>query len=55
MFDTMAAYAFAKLRFPGRNFLFFFLLLTLMVPFQVNLIPLYRIMVGCTRSARTLA
>ena len=45
VFDTMAAYAFAKLRFPGRNFLFFFLLLTLMVPFQVNLIPLYRIMV----------
>lgn len=46
VFDTMAAYAFAKLRFPGRNFLFFFLLLTLMVPFQVNLIPLYRIMVN---------
>jgi len=46
VFDTMAAYAFAKLKFPGRNFLFFFLLLTLMVPFQVNLIPLYRIMVG---------
>ena len=45
VFDTAAAYAFAKLRFPGRNVLFFFLLLTLMVPFQVNLIPLYRIMV----------
>jgi multiple sugar transport system permease protein len=49
VFDTMAAYAFAKLKFPGRNFLFFFLLLTLMVPFQVNLIPLYRIMVGLHR------
>jgi len=45
VFDTSAAYAFAKLRFPGRNALFFLLLLTLMVPFQVNLIPLYRIMV----------
>jgi multiple sugar transport system permease protein len=45
VFDTAAAYAFAKLRFPGRNFLFFALLVTLMVPFQVNLIPLYRIMV----------
>ena len=45
VFDTAAAYAFAKLRFPGRNFLFFLLLVTLMVPFQVNLIPLYRIMV----------
>jgi ABC-type glycerol-3-phosphate transport system permease component len=43
--DTAAAYAFAKLRFPGRDFLFFALLLTLMVPLQVNLIPLYRIMV----------
>jgi multiple sugar transport system permease protein len=46
VFDTAAAYAFAKLRFPGRNVLFFLLLITLMVPFQVNLIPLYRIMVG---------
>jgi multiple sugar transport system permease protein len=45
VFDTAAAYAFAKLRFPGRNVLFFLLLITLMVPFQVNLIPLYRIMV----------
>lgn len=45
VFDTAAAYAFAKLRFPGRNVLFFLLLITLMIPFQVNLIPLYRIMV----------
>ncbi len=45
IFGTAAAYAFAKLRFPGRDLLFFVFLLTLMVPFQVNLIPLYRIMV----------
>ena len=45
LFGTAAAYAFAKLRFPGRDAIFFLLLLTLMVPFQVNLIPLYRIMV----------
>ncbi len=45
VFGTVAAYAFAKLRFPGRDLLFFVCLLTLMVPFQVNLIPLYRIMV----------
>jgi ABC-type glycerol-3-phosphate transport system permease component len=45
LFDTAAAYAFAKLRFPGRDVLFFALLITLMIPFQVNLIPLYRIMV----------
>ena len=49
LFDTAAAYAFAKLRFPGRDFLFFVLLITLMVPFQVNLIPLFRIMVALHR------
>jgi multiple sugar transport system permease protein len=45
IFGTMAAYAFAKLRFPGRDAIFAVFLLTLMVPFQVNLIPLYAIMV----------
>jgi multiple sugar transport system permease protein len=45
IFGTAAAYAFAKLRFPGRDRIFFLLLLTLMVPFQVNLIPLYKMMV----------
>lgn len=43
-FCTLAGYAFSKLRFPGRDKIFFVLLLTLMVPFQVNLIPLYKIM-----------
>ncbi len=45
VFGTMAAYAFAKLRFPGRDLIFGVMLLTLMVPFQVNLVPLYSIMV----------
>src|SRR5215813_4679804 len=44
LFDTLAAYAFAKMRFPGRDRIFFVMLLGLMVPFQVNLIPLYQIM-----------
>lgn len=43
-FATLAGYAFAKLKFPGRDKIFFVLLLTLMVPFQVNLIPLYKLM-----------
>ncbi len=43
-FDTLAAYAFAKLKFPGRDLIFFVLLMALMVPLQVNLIPMYRIM-----------
>jgi multiple sugar transport system permease protein len=38
---SMAAYAFARLRFPGRNVLFFVILATLMIPQEVNLIPLY--------------
>jgi ABC-type glycerol-3-phosphate transport system permease component len=43
-FDTLAAYTFAKLTFPGRDKIFFIMLLALMVPFQVNMIPLYKIM-----------
>ncbi len=43
-FDTLAAYAFAKLKFPGRDTILFILLMALMVPMQVNLIPMYRIM-----------
>jgi multiple sugar transport system permease protein len=54
VFDTAAAYAFAKLRFPGRNFLFFMLLITLMVPFQANMIPLYRIMVALHKTTPLL-
>jgi ABC-type glycerol-3-phosphate transport system permease component len=45
VFGTAAAYAFAKLRFPGRDVIFFALLLTLMVPPQVNLIPVFKMMV----------
>jgi multiple sugar transport system permease protein len=41
---SLAAYAFARLRFPGKNILFFLLLLTLMIPGQVMLIPNYLVM-----------
>ena len=41
---SMAGYAFARLRFPGRNFLFMFLLASLMVPGQVTIIPIYLMM-----------
>ncbi len=40
-FDSMAAYAFARMRFRGRNVLFGIILLTMMIPFQVVMIPLY--------------
>lgn len=40
-FDSMAAYAFARMRFKGKNILFSIILLTMMIPFQVVMIPLY--------------
>ncbi len=43
---TMAGYAFAKFKFRGKEPLFFLILCTLMIPFQVTLIPLFEIMVS---------
>jgi multiple sugar transport system permease protein len=36
---SMAAFVFATIKFRGRQFLFIMLLVTLMIPFQVTLIP----------------
>ncbi len=44
VFCSMAAYAFARIQFPGRDFLFIVFLSVLMVPAQVFLIPQYLIM-----------
>jgi multiple sugar transport system permease protein len=41
---TPAAYAFARLRFPGSSILFGLLLLTIMIPSQVTLIPNFLLM-----------
>ena len=41
---SMAGYAFARLRFPGKNVLFILLLAALMVPAQVTIIPVFIIM-----------
>ena len=41
---SMAGFAFARLRFPGRQFLFFLLLASLMIPNQVTVIPIFLIM-----------
>lgn len=38
-FSSLAGYVFAKYKFPGKDFLFFCFLGTLMIPFQVILIP----------------
>lgn len=39
--SAMAAYAFARLRFWGRDVLFVLYLATLMIPFQVTIVPLF--------------
>jgi multiple sugar transport system permease protein len=40
-FDSLTAYALARLEFPGKNVIFVLILITLMLPFQVNLVPLF--------------
>ena len=39
--SLIAGFVFAKFRFRGRNILFFLILVTIMVPFQCYMIPLY--------------
>jgi multiple sugar transport system permease protein len=41
---SLGGYAFARLRFPGRNILFFLVLGTLMIPDQLRLVPIYRML-----------
>lgn len=40
-FDSLAAFAFAKFHFPGRNFLFGLVLATFLLPSQLSTIPLF--------------
>src|SRR5262245_39683248 len=40
---TLAAFAFARLSFPGRDALFFVFLLTMMIPAPVLIVPLFSI------------
>jgi ABC-type glycerol-3-phosphate transport system permease component len=41
VFCTMAAYAFARLRFPGKEIIFSFMLASMMLPAAVTLVPAY--------------
>ncbi|MDD4368607.1 MAG: carbohydrate ABC transporter permease [Oscillospiraceae bacterium] len=43
LFCTMAAYGFARIKFPGRQLIFILVLSVLMVPSQIFLIPQYLI------------
>ena len=38
---TMAGYAFGRLRFPGKNFMFSLILIQMMIPAQIFIIPQY--------------
>jgi len=38
-FSSLAGFAFARMRFPGRSVLFLMLITTMMVPFEVQMIP----------------
>jgi multiple sugar transport system permease protein len=40
-FSSLVAYALAKLRFPGKNILFFIVLAFMMIPFQLLMVPLF--------------
>lgn len=43
---TICAYAFDRLRFPGKNFLFLSMLALMMVPGQIFIIPRFKLMVA---------
>lgn len=41
LLNSMAGYAFAKFKFWGRDVIFILLLATMMIPFQITMIPIY--------------
>lgn len=43
VFASLAGYAFARIQFPGRNLFFLLLLSAMLIPAEVTIIPLYRI------------
>lgn len=46
IFASMAAYAFARIQFPGRNFLFMLFISSMMVPSAIMLIPQFMMFTG---------
>ena len=55
VFASLAGYAFAKIRFKGKRFLFFALLCAMMIPYQVTQVPLYMLMVNSLHMDNTYA
>lgn len=56
VFSSMVGYALARHRFRGRNFIFYLIVFTMTLPFQLTLIPNYILMVefGWTNSFAAL-
>ena len=53
IFASMAGYAFAKIKFKGSTFLFFFILMAMMIPYQVTQVPLYILFVNKFKMTNT--
>ncbi|GGH81837.1 cellobiose transport system permease protein [Pullulanibacillus pueri] len=55
-FCSLAGFTFAKFKFPGRNFLFVSLLITMMIPSQISFIPSFIVMakIGWVNSYQSL-
>jgi multiple sugar transport system permease protein len=53
IFASMAGYAFAKLQFKGKKFLFYMILIGMMIPYQVTQVPLYILIVNSFRLSNT--
>lgn len=41
LFCSLAAYPLARMNFPGKNIIFIFIISTMMIPFQLLMIPIY--------------
>lgn len=46
LFASMAGYAFSKIPFKGRSFMFYMILVAMMIPYQVTQVPLYILIVN---------
>jgi multiple sugar transport system permease protein len=44
--SSLGGYAFARLRFPGREVLFFLVLATLMIPNELRLVPVFQMLIN---------
>jgi raffinose/stachyose/melibiose transport system permease protein len=44
--STLAGYSFAKLHYPGRDICYYSLLISMMIPFQASMLPLYFILMN---------